>query len=191
MATFEWDLDMATGTIDLENGAGLGGIGTGAIEDFDEVLALGAEHEAVAPRGVLDEQLRTEKRFKPHVRLSMTSGQCRRQKRDAEKDAGPHRKSHSRQHEPGPRNRSHIPPTLFAFQRRDAPDADRVVIRQDGRIVAEHRRAFGRGETVYDPWYYVPVARAQARRPAQRRAVQGLGAARGDGARAAPARWRR
>ena len=35
--------------------------------------------------------------------------------------------------------------------------ADRVVIRQDGRIVAEHPRSFGRGETVYDPWHYVPV----------------------------------
>ena len=28
---------------------------------------------------------------------------------------------------------------------------------QDGRIVAEHRRSFGRGETVYDPRHYVPV----------------------------------
>ncbi len=35
--------------------------------------------------------------------------------------------------------------------------ADRLVIRQDGRIVAEHPRSFGRGETVYDPWHYVPV----------------------------------
>src|SRR6185312_5974756 len=35
--------------------------------------------------------------------------------------------------------------------------ADRIVIRQDGRIVAEHPRSFGRGETVYDPWHYVPV----------------------------------
>ncbi len=35
--------------------------------------------------------------------------------------------------------------------------ADRVVIRQDGRIVGEHPRAFGRGATVYDPWHYVPV----------------------------------
>ena len=34
--------------------------------------------------------------------------------------------------------------------------ADRIVIRQDGRIVAEHPRSFGRGETVYDPWHYVP-----------------------------------
>ena len=30
------------------------------------------------------------------------------------------------------------------------------------RIVAEHRRGFGRGETVYDPWHCVP---ALARRP--------------------------
>src|SRR5215204_673954 len=35
--------------------------------------------------------------------------------------------------------------------------ADRVVIRQDGAIVGEHRRRFGRGETSYDPWHYVPV----------------------------------
>ena len=40
--------------------------------------------------------------------------------------------------------------------------ADRIVIRQDGRIVAEHQRSFGRGETVYDPWHYVPVL---ARKP--------------------------
>jgi len=35
--------------------------------------------------------------------------------------------------------------------------ADRVVIRQDGVIVGEHHRRFGRGETIYDPWHYVPV----------------------------------
>jgi hypothetical protein len=35
--------------------------------------------------------------------------------------------------------------------------ADRVVIRQDGAVVAEHPRRFGRGETSYDPWHYVPV----------------------------------
>jgi len=40
--------------------------------------------------------------------------------------------------------------------------ADRIVIRQDGRIVAEHSRSFGRGETTYDPWHYVPVL---ARKP--------------------------
>ena len=40
--------------------------------------------------------------------------------------------------------------------------ADRIVIRQEGRIVAEHPRCYGRGETIYDPWHYVPVL---ARKP--------------------------
>jgi hypothetical protein len=40
--------------------------------------------------------------------------------------------------------------------------ADCIVIRQDGRIVGEHPRSFGRGDTVYDPWHYVPVL---ARKP--------------------------
>jgi transposase len=40
--------------------------------------------------------------------------------------------------------------------------ADRIVIRQDGIVVAEHARAFGRGQTIYDPWHYVPVL---ARKP--------------------------
>jgi hypothetical protein len=40
--------------------------------------------------------------------------------------------------------------------------ADRIEIRQDGRIVAEHARVFGRGRTVFDPWHYVPVL---ARKP--------------------------
>src|SRR5690554_1398350 len=40
--------------------------------------------------------------------------------------------------------------------------AERIVIRQDGRRVGEHPRAFGRGETICDPWHYVPVL---ARKP--------------------------
>ena len=40
--------------------------------------------------------------------------------------------------------------------------ADRIVIRQEGEIVGEHPRRFGRGQTVYDPWHYVPVL---ARKP--------------------------
>ncbi len=40
--------------------------------------------------------------------------------------------------------------------------AERIVIRQEGRIVGEHARAFGRGQTIYDPWHYVPVL---ARKP--------------------------
>jgi len=40
--------------------------------------------------------------------------------------------------------------------------AERVELWQDGRVVGAHRRAFGRGSTVYDPWHYVPVL---ARKP--------------------------
>src|SRR5260221_510230 len=40
--------------------------------------------------------------------------------------------------------------------------ADRIVIRQEGTIVGEHPRCFGRGETIYNPWHYVPVL---ARKP--------------------------
>jgi transposase len=40
--------------------------------------------------------------------------------------------------------------------------ADRIELRQAGRIVGEHRRCFGRDQTVYDPWHYVPVL---ARKP--------------------------
>ena len=48
--------------------------------------------------------------------------------------------------------------------------ADRIVIRQEGKIVAEHRRSYGRGETVYDPgitcrcWPANPALCATARR---------------------------
>ena len=65
--------------------------------------------------------------------------------------------------------------------------ADRIAIRQDGRIVGEHRRS-RRGETVYDPRHYVPVLARKPGSSAQRRAVQGLGAADGAGPRAA-ASW--
>lgn len=40
--------------------------------------------------------------------------------------------------------------------------ADRIVIRQDGVVITEHRRVFGRDQTIYDPWHYVPVL---ARKP--------------------------
>ena len=40
--------------------------------------------------------------------------------------------------------------------------ADRIELRQDGRIVGEHQRCFGRDQTVYDSWHYVPVL---ARKP--------------------------
>ena len=40
--------------------------------------------------------------------------------------------------------------------------AERIEIRQEGRVVGTHERAFGRGKTIYDPWHYVPVL---ARKP--------------------------
>ncbi len=40
--------------------------------------------------------------------------------------------------------------------------AERIEVRQDGRVVAQHPRAFGRDQTVFDPWHYVPVL---ARKP--------------------------
>jgi transposase len=40
--------------------------------------------------------------------------------------------------------------------------AERIVIRQDGAVVGQHSRSFGRGQTIYDPWHYVPVL---ARKP--------------------------
>jgi hypothetical protein len=35
--------------------------------------------------------------------------------------------------------------------------AERIVIRQDGQILATHPRCFGREQVIYDPWHYVPV----------------------------------
>ena len=59
-------------------------------------------------------------------------------------------------------NRYSVSASAVARQVDISAYADRIVIRQYGRIVAEHRRSFGRGETVYDPWHYVPVL---ARKP--------------------------
>jgi hypothetical protein len=40
--------------------------------------------------------------------------------------------------------------------------AERIELRQGGRVVGEHRRCFGKDQTVFDPWHYVPVL---ARKP--------------------------
>src|SRR4051812_18635494 len=40
--------------------------------------------------------------------------------------------------------------------------ADRIELRQDGKLVGEHARCFGRDQTRFDPWHYVPVL---ARKP--------------------------
>jgi transposase len=40
--------------------------------------------------------------------------------------------------------------------------ADRIELRQNGRLIGQHRRAFGKDQTIFDPWHYVPVL---ARKP--------------------------
>ncbi len=40
--------------------------------------------------------------------------------------------------------------------------AERIELRQDGVVVGKHPRSFGRDQTIYDPWHYVPVL---ARKP--------------------------
>jgi transposase len=40
--------------------------------------------------------------------------------------------------------------------------ADRIIVKQNGVVIAEHARGFGRGATFFDPWHYVPVL---ARKP--------------------------
>ncbi len=44
--------------------------------------------------------------------------------------------------------------------------ADRIELKQDGRLVGEHARCFGRGETIFDPWHYFSVL-AQTRHAAE------------------------
>ena len=66
--------------------------------------------------------------------------------------------------------------------------ADRIELRQDGRPVGEHRRCFGRDQTVFDPWHYVPVL---ARKPGALRngaPFKDWGAARRPGTHPPPAR---
>jgi hypothetical protein len=64
----------------------------------------------------------------------------------------------------GSYRRNRVPPsTISAPKGMSQPRAnDRIVIRQDGEVVGEHPRRFGRDQTLYDPWHYVPVL---ARKP--------------------------
>ncbi len=59
--------------------------------------------------------------------------------------------------------------------------ACRIVIRQDGAVIAEHARFFGRGQTLYRSLALCPNLEPEARCAPEWRAVQGLGAARGLG----------
>ncbi len=68
--------------------------------------------------------------------------------------------------------------------------AERIELRQGGHVVGEHVRRFGRNETVFEPWHYVPVL---ARKPGALRngAPFRIGAAARLRARPAQARRRR
>src|SRR3981189_3955049 len=59
-------------------------------------------------------------------------------------------------------NEDSVPASAVGYPVEVHAYADRIVIRQDGRIVGEHPRSFGRGDTVYETWHYVPVL---ARKP--------------------------
>ena len=58
--------------------------------------------------------------------------------------------------------------------------AERVPVYFEDECVADHRRLFGRDQTVFDPWHYLPVLQPKARGASKRRAVQRLGTAGGD-----------
>ena len=47
--------------------------------------------------------------------------------------------------------------TPLAGRSRFTLTPDRIVSRQEGCVVAEHPRCYGRGETIYDLWHYVPI----------------------------------
>jgi hypothetical protein len=40
--------------------------------------------------------------------------------------------------------------------------AERIVIVREGEVIGDHRRHFGSGKTIFDPWHYLP---ALARKP--------------------------
>ncbi|RBI67548.1 hypothetical protein DQW77_17455 [Roseovarius sp. TE539] len=42
--------------------------------------------------------------------------------------------------------------------------ADRLECWQDGQIVGQHERAFGRDRTIFDPLHYIPVLPRNLRR---------------------------
>jgi len=68
--------------------------------------------------------------------------------------------------EPGPRRPAAVSASAVGRPVEIRAYAARIERRQDGRIVGEPRRVFGRGQTVYNPWHYVPVL---ARKPGARR----------------------
>ena len=55
------------------------------------------------------------------------------------------------------RNRYSVPSTTVSKTVEVQAYADRLVIRYDGEIVAEHPRSFSRDCVIYNPWHYLPI----------------------------------
>jgi len=55
------------------------------------------------------------------------------------------------------RNRYSVPSPIACKTVEVQAYADRLVIRYDGEIVAEHPRSFSRDCVVYNPWHYLPI----------------------------------
>lgn len=53
--------------------------------------------------------------------------------------------------------------------------ATRIVIRQDGEVVGDHERSFSRGQTIFNPWHYVPVLKRKPPSRACKHALPGSG----------------
>ncbi|KAF0232909.1 MAG: integrase catalytic [Desulfovibrionaceae bacterium] len=55
------------------------------------------------------------------------------------------------------RNRYSVPVSAVRRTVQVRAYADRLVIVEDGSVLAEHVRQFGRDKTVFDPWHYLPL----------------------------------
>lgn len=55
------------------------------------------------------------------------------------------------------RNRYSVPVSAVRRTVQVRAYADRIVIVEDGSVLAEHVRQFGRDKTVFDPWHYLPL----------------------------------
>jgi transposase len=55
------------------------------------------------------------------------------------------------------RNRYSVPVSAVRRTVQVRAYADRLVIVEDGSVLAEHVRQFGRDKTIFDPWHYLPL----------------------------------
>jgi transposase len=55
------------------------------------------------------------------------------------------------------RNRYSVPVSEVGRTVQVRAYADSVIIVNDGRVISEHVRQFGRGKMIFDPWHYLPI----------------------------------